>query len=962
MDDQLIEDARSYAWDLVCGEVPRSLHVFLEEHQAWLYPLLGQSEFLTHVFCQQPKALIHRIQDEQNISPLQDKAYPIMLAKVLSDVSSFDEFCRRIRRFRQRELWILAMHDLLGNIPVEQMFIALSSLADALIVASLDFVYCENYRLYGLPEKATAQTCPLCVIALGKLGADELNFSSDIDLIFCYPHEGNTQDPRKSISHQEFFNRLGRQLIQVLDEATQDGFVYRVDMRLRPFGHDGPLTMSFAALEDYYQQHGRYWERFALIKQRVLGGSDIIRAELDTILQPFVYRRYIDYGVIHALQDLKGQIIAEVRRRHLEDNIKLGRGGIREIEFIVQALQLIQGGRIVGLQTSSLLDALHVIQREKMLDAGVVQSLRTDYLWLRSLENRLQMIGDQQTHTLPDQPRDQQRIVVAFGEKSWQRILEKQQEISNRVHEIFLHIIGPPLESKQGLPDWWLLGYAQFIEDETGIWQKQCDWRPSSHLLQVLLSVSLNLYAINLQPRGTRARDKLLPLVFYENCVIYNGNIETIKRLEFILRAIMGRTPYLDLLIHNPGARKQLIKLSASHQLLAEQLSEYPILLDELLAPNQLYTPIPTQGYQNELQQFMLRLQPDDLEQHLEALRQFKQIQLLRIAAAETVSNLPVMKVSDYLSWVAEALINAVVTIAFQQLTQTYGRPSDLPENHIGLLIMGYGKLGGCELGYLSDLDLVFLRDESITEMTSGAVSIDAEQFYHRLTQKILHLMNTRMMTGVLYQVDVRLRPDGDSGLLCPTIHAWENYLKTKAWTWELQALVRARCVYGAENLCKRVIRIRKKILSHPYLEKNIQFDIETMREKIRSAHPKTAQDCFDLKHSQGGLVDIEFFAQKLVLVFSQFELELTQWTDVVRIFDTATLIGILPLPVCKFLKKSYLLLRDKLHACGLEHQSGIVLKTELPISTEDIYAQCTVDVLTLDQVCDHNTRSLRDA
>lgn len=942
MISQLVVTQSERIWTWIQECVPAPYKAVFEREKAWLLDVLGLSDFLVQVLQQNPAGVAEIIDSGVIHHPYEAR---VELDLDLTTITE-DDLYRQLRLFRQKQMWIIAVRDLLGQSTLQESFLRLTQLADTCITQTLHWLYQQNVKKYGLPEQGDARICPLCVVALGKLGASELNFSSDIDLMFCFPHSGQTQHEQNSISHQEFFIRLGQQLIQALNQTTENGFVFRVDMRLRPFGNDGPLAVSFEFIENYYQQHGRYWERFALIKQRILGATPAIREQLKDILIPFVYRRYLDYGIIQALQELKAQILAEVRRRKLENNIKLGSGGIREIEFVVQALQLIQGGQRSCLQTSSLMKALEILMEEKIIEYDDGVQLREDYLWLRRLENQLQIAHDQQTHALPSDNLGKERLVIAMRCADWNNLYTEYQAICERVRQLFLQVIGPPVELRQELPDWWLLAYEQLLDEEDiNDFFLICRpyFEPKKELIAELQKISSELYAVTLQPRGTQARAKLLPLLFYESCYKQLVNAETLRRLALIVRAIMGRTPYLDLLLHNREARAQLIKLAASHLILAEQLSEYPILLDELLDPLKLYIPIPTGGYRKALHKFMLRVDQDDLEQQMESLRQFKQIQHLRVSAAETVLKISVMRVSNYLSWVAEALIDFVVMMALKELENQYGLPADLPPGETGLVILGYGKLGGIELGYLSDLDLVFLYDDAIQKMTTGKQPLEVEQFYYRFVQRILHLLNTRMVTGVLYQTDVRLRPDGEAGLLCPSVKSWAQYLAKKAWIWELQALVRSRAVYGSNALCARVKSIRHHVLSQRRQADMVVEEIHKMRAKIYQQQPRLEADHFDLKHSPGGLIDIEFLAQKIMLLFATFEgQELTQWTDTVRIFDAAAMTGILPLAVTQELKKAYLLLRQTFHACSLEHKSGVILREQLCVDVQKIAQYCS--------------------
>ena len=855
--------------------------------------------------------------------------YAAWLQAALADVRDENSLMRELRLFRRRVMVRIAWAQALSQVSTESSLQQLSHLAETLIVATRDWLYDACCREWGTPCNAEGKPQPLLILGMGKLGGGELNFSSDIDLIFAWPEHGSTQGGRRELDNAQFFTRMGQRLIKALDQPTMDGFVYRVDMRLRPFGESGPLVLSFAALEDYYQEQGRDWERYAMVKARIMGDREGVYVdELRAMLRPFVFRRYIDFSVIQSLRNMKGMIAREVRRRGLKDNIKLGAGGIREIEFIVQVFQLIRGGREPTLQGRSLLPTLDAIDALHLLPEGEAQQLHDAYLFLRRLENLLQSINDEQTQTLPQDDLNRARLAWGMGFAEWNSLAQALEEQMTRVRQIFNDLIGDDEETsadEQLSEHWRELWQDALQEDDTLPGLAHLSDSARHQVLTLVADFRKELDRRTIGPRGRQVLDSLMPHLLSDVCSREDAPVP-LARIIPLLTGIVTRTTYLELLSEFPGALKHLIRLCAASPMVANQLARYPLLLDELLDPNTLYQPTATDAYRDELRQYLLRVPEEDEEQQLEALRQFKQAQLLRVAAADIAGTLPVMKVSDHLTWLAEAMIDAVVQQAWTQMVARFGQPRHLAERQgRGFAVVGYGKLGGWELGYSSDLDLVFLHDCPLDVMTDGEREIDGRQFYLRLAQRIMHLFSTRTSSGILYEVDARLRPSGAAGMLVTTTDSFADYQHNEAWTWEHQALVRARVVYGDPQLQAQFDAIRRDILTTSREGEKLQTDVREMREKMRAHLGGKHRDRFDIKADEGGITDIEFITQYLVLRFAHDKPKLTRWSDNVRILELLAQNDIMDEQEALALSRAYTTLRDALHHLALQEAPGHV-------------------------------------
>lgn len=848
-----------------------------------------------------------------------------------------------LRIFRHYHMVRIIWRDLAGRANFSATVADLSLLADVLISESLDWLYQVACRKDGVPTDANGDQVRMVVLAMGKLGARELNLSSDIDLIFVYEHEGEVVGGRE-ISHHQFFLRLGQQLIKALDPVTEDGFVFRVDMRLRPWGKSGALAIGFDAIEGYYEEQGREWERYALIKMRPVAGDLAAGERLYQRLVPFIYRRYIDYGVFESLREMKMLIEREVNRKGMQDNVKLGRGGIREAEFIVQVFQLIRGGQDLALRDAHLLTVIPRLVELGLLEAQVASALAESYVFLRDVEHRLQAVADRQTQRLPADPIEWQRLSWSMGFLSVEAFTQALDDHRKSVRGLFSQVVADPekpageqREVDAELLEVWLgrvdVDAAAAVLSDRGM-------TDASAVAAQLQEFRDSRVVSHMQAIGRERLDRLMPLLIDALASAQHGE-ESCSRLLRFLEAVARRSAYIALLVENPMALQQLIRLSAASPWIADQLTRHPVLLDELLDVGTLYAPPNRAELDDELRQQMLRVPEDDLELQMETLRTFKQAHLLRVAASEVTESLSLMKVSDYLTWLAESILNEVLKLAWAQLVDKHGKPSrdDGQPCDPDFVIVGYGKLGGIELSYNSDLDLVFLHDAAANGMTDGEREVPNETFFARLGQRIIHILTTRTMSGQLYEVDVRLRPSGTSGLLVSSLHAYEKYQVETAWTWEHQALVRARVVAGCRRASDKFAAIRLRIMQKQRDPLQLQADVRGMREKMIGHKGQSDPLLFDLKNDAGGIVDIEFVVQYAALRWAAEHSELTSFTDNMRLLDTLDELKLMSAEQADQLRQAYLAYRSAAHRLALRQSSGLAPAEPWQAMREDVRA-----------------------
>ncbi len=913
------------------------LSILTEQQQGTLFDVFALSDFIAGSLIKQPDLISLLFEGDLLTSADRKKQLIDELHTVLTTTETEPQLHQALRLFRRKHMVVIAWRELLNLSSLQESFEHISLLADQLILQGLDWLYQLQCKEQGTPFGESGKQQTMFVFAMGKLGGKELNFSSDIDLIFSYPERGATQGGRRVIENSAFFTKLGQRLIAALHQITVDGFVYRVDMRLRPFGESGPLVTTFNSIEDYYQTQGREWERYAMVKARVLGQEGEDKEELKNMLKPFVFRRYIDFSAIDSLRKMKAMISAEVRRKGLKDNIKLGMGGIREIEFVAQAFQLIHGGRNVELQCKGLQETLQVIADINVLPQERVDCLLSSYHFLRAVENVLQQIGDQQTQTLPDNELDKLRLIKVMKFEDWESFYARLNQIMVNVHNEFNWVIGESEEQQNEAEE-------TFIE----MWELQLSSEEIAPLLaesinsddvnsdqintfsKMIVSLKADLIRRPIGPRGQETIDKLLPRLISLICD-YPQPEKLFERIHHLLLNIVSRTAYLELLNENEGALKQLLRLCSESPRVSAQLARHPILLDELLDPQKLYNPTELTRYRSELQLFMLRIPEDDMEQQMEALRQFKQMQFLHIATADIAKGIKLPQVSDHLTCLSEAILDYVVQIAWAQITHKFGLPSNVVgTDRKGFAVIGYGKMGGLELGYNSDLDVVFLHENNISGTTNGDRAIDNQLFYFRLAQRIIHLFSTRTNSGILYEIDMRLRPSGDSGPLVASLAGFNRYLKENAWTWEHQALVRTRSVFIDASMDQEFAQIRLQVLSQKRDVDKLRTDVSDMRLKMRNHLNRAATGEFDLKQSPGGMVDIEFIAQYLVLANAyKFPELLTKWSDNLRIFAACQEAGLLTQQQTTELIDAYCHIRDAGHRLALGKETRITALEE---------------------------------
>lgn len=1151
--EELLQDGQNFYARLQQRAAPEDMAVF--DQQKDLLYVLSLSDFVAKTMIQYPHECAQLIADGALESPFYSLDITDEINERIVPNISDSELKKRLRILRRVHMVPIAWRDLTGKADIEEVFVSLSNLAEGIVCRTIDVVRASMETAFGQAYDKKGAIMPLLVLGMGKLGGGELNFSSDIDLICCYPYDGQTTGGARSITFQEYFTKVVQRFSNLLAETTADSFCYRIDLRLRPFGDAGPLVSSFDALSVYYETQGRTWERYALVKARLLGDYHFwgdYGDELIEMLRPFVYRRYLDYGAIESLRKLKHMIEAEVRRRNLGDNFKLGSGGIREIEFIAQVFELMRGGRMQELVERSLRKTLRNISKLQLLPDEVCQNLDVCYIYLRRLENITQMLSDKQTQTLPTTEKDRMRVAIGMNKGSFAELTEELDQIRNKVHHEFVavmrdddsaqdemstenvelwesslsadelaSILAPllaehlPPEAKakvennassanagnitpgsntansgnavpaanSGKPVQdakvatataatstaaaqlapaapaatsatasttsstarrplgnsmaarmvaagrrSMFGGGSFssaaaraaaaaaakakakaesesaasavasaaVTSTTTVNDSAATMSASStqggtassntalagaaavstaatvsasgatsdssvtvsvstaplpeaiqqealQLAQGIIQLHHTLARLPVGPIGRETLVRLMPKII-RAVTKYKNAAALFNKVALLLEKVALRTTYLQLLLENNGTREKLLSLLNGNNFAGALISAHPILLDELIAPRYFKMPPHPDEYLAWLNERLLRIDPDDLEEQMEELRLFKKTMVLRIAMSDQSQSLPLMKISDSLTWLAEAILREISMLAWRQTVQKYGAPRDRNFQDPGFAIIAYGKLGGIELGYKSDLDMVFIREVS-DELTAGVPnaegeitnSVPAAMFYQRFVQRFMHLCTTRMSGGVLYDLDMRLRPDGDSGVLMTDLDAYDNYQKNRAWTWEHQALVRARAVAGSPKVIEGFNKIRDEVLRTPRDEQQLSDDVYAMRMKMRNYLDRSSDKLFDLKQGRGGMVDIEFIAQYLLLREAPRHKDMVLWSDNVRIFDECARLGILTEETTATLKNAYLAIRECYHRVSLADLPRIVALEDRPKACDDV-------------------------
>ena len=881
--------------------------------------VLTASDFVADTLVAQP-GLARRLLADDGV----EEAEPPVLA---ADAAA--EWPVVLRRHRAAESARLAWRDILGLDRVEDTLAGSTRLAEACLALALDATEADFARRHGVLRGPDGAPRRLIVFALGKLGGGELNFSSDIDLVYGYDSEGidAASDGARALAPEPYFNRLGQQLARLLGEHTADGFCHRVDLRLRPYGSAGRSAWSLASMELYFQQEGRDWERYAWQKARPVAGDLAAGEAFLGVLRPFVYRRYLDFGALDGLRTMKAAVSAEVARRELADDIKRGPGGIREIEFLVQALQLIRGGREPALRERGLLPALDALVRARQVDQDTAAALGGAYRYLRRLENRLQMLRDDQVHTLPVDPLDQARIATGLGYRDWAALRVELDRHRGLVATEFDALLGG---REQGAAPAALAGYWRALPDAGDAAELAAAGFDEPQAADLLLRDFARSPGVRGLSDASRARlDRVLPSLVQGAADSGQPQL-ALRRLLAMVQNILRRSAYLALLDEQPDALQRVLDVVAHSALLAERLAQHPLLLDELLDAR-VAGPLPDRDEVGAACSRAGGAGSRDVEAVLNALNEIRQALGFRIAMALRDGRLGPVDGARRLAWLADGVVARVLALARQSLAERHG---EVPGARFAVL--GYGSLGAVELGFGSDLDLVFLYDAAEDAVSDGARPLEAQRWFARLAQKLVSLLGTPSAAGNLYEVDVRLRPDGAKGLLVSSLASYRAYQANRAWTWEHQALVRSRCVAGDRSLCTDFEQVRSGTLATRRDTEEVFAEVGAMRERARAeldrstaGHADATPDPgarFDLKHGRGGLVDLEFMLQAQVLARAASHPALLVPRDNAGLLAACVGAGVLDESAGTALREAHAVLLQRALECSLDRRSRVVV------------------------------------
>lgn len=883
------------------------------KHKARPFEMILTENITTETFTQylshaQECSLVFKqwIQDDKLLTLLNNNYNQAFLAEEMTALINQAEIVdeptlkQALRFCRKAVVSRLILRDLNGLADLDEVMLTTSTLAEVCLNTANAYLSEWLSKTHGQPQSSLVdpnRRQTLQIIGMGKLGGYELNVSSDIDLIFTYESKGRT-DGESSLSHQEFFTRIAKQLIQVIDDVTADGFVFRVDMRLRPFGSEGALVCSFDALEEYYQKYGREWERYAWIKGRVIKGDHTI----ERLLSPFIYRKYLDYGALANMRDLKKQIQDEVYRKDLHDNIKLGRGGIREIEFIAQAFQLMRGGQEHVLQVRPTLMALTNLVQIGHLSQGVVGALTEAYVFLRNLEHRLQYYQDKQTHDLPTDDVKRDVIVKAMGYSDWAELIthvsRHRQFVAKQFDAVFAYDTEPAEQNTTTLAVW----QQNLNEEAEKAHLIELGYEDPASAIAQLTQFRHNHRYKHLPEMSIKRLNRLMPSVI-EICGTRKNANACLQRMVDLIETICKRASYLAFFAEYPQVLGRLVAMVGASPWIASYLGQHPFLLDSL-TDNVAFDA--KEGFdiaalEAEITERMQWLN-GDTEQQMNALREFQQQRLFTLAREDVIEQLPMQILSDRLSELADLILRIVMKVVWPTIK---GAHRDEPK----FAIIAYGKHGGRELSYLSDLDLVFIFDDDHPE---------AREVYSRYGMRIISWLNTMTSSGILYETDMQLRPDGNSGLLVISRQGFERYQREKAWVWEHQALTRARFAVGDASVGEAFEKIRADILLQPRDLADLKAQVLDMRERMKKAY-RYVEGQFDLKKSLGGMIDIEFIVQYLVLAHAHHYPELLNNVGNVKILSICSEAGLIPEGLANSAAEAYLELRRQQHAIRLQ-------------------------------------------
>jgi glutamate-ammonia-ligase adenylyltransferase len=841
-----------------------------------------------------------------------------------------------LRTFRRREMVRIAWRDIAGWSELSETLMDVSQLAETAVQFALDFTYSAACERNGIPLGKDGRPLQMVVLGMGKLGAWELNYSSDIDLIFAMPEEGYF-DGHKGISYTEFFTRIGRKLIQALDNVTADGFVFRVDMRLRPWGDSGALVLSFDAMEKYYREHGREWERYAMVKARAIAG-DMQRAEvLQARLRPFVYRSYLDYGVFAELRELKQQVVDQQKRRGKMDNIKLGPGGIRDIEFITQVFQLIRGGRDLALQDRRLQHILVRLADHGLLPAKSVDELLTAYRFLRVVEHRLQQYKDEQTNDIPTLDIDLQRLAFSMNFPDWGAMARCLAGTREGVKEIFKQVFASP--QLKELPPQAEFAWCAGQEERIAVSQKliELGYPSGEQAYEIIALFRSSTVLERLGEKGSKAINQLMPLTI-SAAANTPAPAQTLQRVTLFFSRVAQRSTYLSLLLEHPLALTELLQLAAGSPWIVDHLSQDPLLLDELLNPNKLYEPLIKSELASELRQKLSTVDINDIESQILELRHFQQVYVLRVAAADITGSILLITVSDYLSDIAEVILEAATRLAWQAISSKSGLPQKDMEELSGLGVIALGGLGSRDLSYDSDLHIELIwRGEDAVGASLAQLPGGAANFYKMVASRLNLLLSSRMVSGIIY----RLYTPGDSerghALL---ISDMPGYQKRDLTDLERCRYVQARYLFGDSHLAGEFSAYRQQLLSSGCSLGQIAVVLQQLREDW------SGTSLFSLDYGIGGLGDIRSIVTSGVLCHSNEYPELGQDVETMSLLHALVSTGFISMDDYRVLQRSYMKYREKLHVLDLQHVDHFVPRAdvvELSSGVEQVYSRLMI-------------------
>ncbi|UKE50538.1 bifunctional [glutamate--ammonia ligase]-adenylyl-L-tyrosine phosphorylase/[glutamate--ammonia-ligase] adenylyltransferase [Xanthomonas translucens] len=866
------------------------------------------SDFLLDTLCRQPTLLAHLAQPDPpplpvpQLDPAQPAAWPAQL-----------------RRYRAAASARLVWRDVLGLDDVDATLAGSTQLAETCLGVALQALEGEFATRHGVVRGTDGSVQRLVVFGLGKLGGGELNFSSDVDLVYAYA-QGGESDGARALAAEEYFARLGQRLARLLDETTADGFSHRVDLRLRPFGTAGRVALSFAAMDHYFQREGRDWERYAWLKARAVAGDSAAGEDWLQTLRPFVYRRYLDFTALDGLREMKAAIIAEVARHDRLDDIKRGPGGIREIEFLVQSLQLIRAGREPALRERRLLPALQALVAGGQVAAADGAALAQAYRFLRRIENRLQMLRDAQTHALPEDALDRARIAFGLGYADWAQLYAALQAQRDRVAAEFAELLAPRVQAVA--PDA-LASYWRGLPQQDGAQAlAAAGFADAQGADQALRGLVQSLGVRTLSDAARARLDRVLPALLHAAARTLQADA-ALHRVLGLLQAILRRASYLALLDEQPSALARLVDVLARSAFLSERLVAHPLLLDELL-DSRVAGPMPDRAALQRLCDSAVAAAGDDPETALRGLNEARQALSFRIALAALDRRQPAVHSARQLAELAEGVVLSVLRLARAELAAAHG---EVPGGSFA--IIGYGSLGGSELGIGSDLDLVFLYDHAAgVEASDGARPLESGRWFARLAQKVIALLGAVTGGGRLYDIDVRLRPDGGKGALVSSLASYTDYQRERAWTWEHQALVRARGVAGDAALLQRFEQVRAQTLARPRDAMQLREEVVKMRARMRTELDRSDAARFDLKQGAGGLVDLEFLLQAGVLLGAAQHPALVVPRATPALIDALAATGWLSVDTAQGLHAAHATLVDAGLACTLDRRPRLTTRS----------------------------------